>query len=146
MKNLKCKHEVWNKRTVVSMPVAQLWASVPVAPLFNGKPFYEPVKHDIQTNGLNFPILVVKATFAELTKMKVKHKRHLLELPTGYNPTDIIYVVWGGSNRLAIARELNYTHVDCVIYEHDFAAAWRDQSLQRDPYKELYKSNRSILR
>lgn len=140
-RSLKCKYTEWNNKPVVSLPVNSLWASVPVAITFQHRPFYEPVKQDIIANGLHFPILVVEAPFSELQIQKRKHSRHMNELPTGYQPHDVIRVVWGGSNRLAIAKELQYEFVDCVLYR-SFQDAWADQALQRNPYKQLYTGKR----
>lgn len=138
---LKCQYTEWNKRPVVSFPIDALWASVPIAITFQRRPFYDPVKLDIMQNGMHFPIIVVSTHFSELQKQKNIHKKNMNELPEGYMPEDNILVVWGGSNRIAIAKELNFTHIDCVVYEN-FQHAWRDQELQRSPYRHLYTGKR----
>jgi len=137
---LKCQYtDTWNNRQIVQLPVDKLWASVPVAINYRGVPFYHNVKQDISANGLKFPLLVVECTFSQLKAQKEKYKKRILDLPTGYKDTDTVYVIWGGSNRLSIAKELQYTHVDCVLYPNgDFARAFADQALQRNPYNHLY--------
>jgi hypothetical protein len=63
-------------------------------------------------------------------------------LPSGYKSQDQIYVVWGGSNRLVVAKELGYDKVDCVIIpDGDFKCAWGLQPLHRKDYTELYKKH-----
>lgn len=139
-KILKCAFTEWNNKQVISMPLDRLWISVPIAHKLRGQPFFEPLKEDIITNGLHFPILVVECTYADLKKQKNKHKQAILDLPEGHQDTDIFYVVWGGSNRTAAAKELGYSHVDCVIYPNgNFDAAFRDQALHRQPYMQLYQ-------
>lgn len=140
---LKCKFkDNWNKKPIVVMELDKLWASVPVAPLWNGRPFYNVVKEDIATNGMQFPILVVKSTYSNLVKQRQRHKKGMLDVPPNQEPNDIMYVVWGGSNRISIAKELGYTHIECVIYDGTYHEAFADQALQRTPYQKLY--NRSL--
>jgi hypothetical protein len=139
-KILKCAFpSVWNQRPVVTLPINDLWASVPIAYKLRGKDFFKCLKEDIEQKGMHFPLLVVEATFSQLQAQKKKYKQSILELPTGYQPNQKIYVIWGGSNRVAAAKELGYTHIDCVLYpDGAFDAAWRDQGIQRDPFKHLY--------
>ena len=139
-KILKCAFVgTWNQRPIITMLVSSLWASVPAAEKLRGKDFYAPLKKDIEEKGMHFPLLVVEATFGQLTQQKAKHGKSILDLPTGLAVDDKVYVIWGGSNRYVVAKDLEYTHVDCVIYENgDFAAAWRDQAIQREPFKYLY--------
>lgn len=141
---LKCSfEESWNNKPIVYCAIKELWASVPVAPQFRGKPFYDRVKDDIVKNGLHFPILVVDTTFKELEQQKIRHKKAMNDLPTGYNPDDRILVVWGGSNRLAIAHELGYTHIAAVMYTN-FDEAFRDQNLHRAPFQTFYTGGRPL--
>lgn len=140
MKTLKCSYEQeWNMMPIIELAINQLWASVPIAPEFKGKEFYEPIKEDITQNGLHFPLLVVRAKFWQLIDVWARNKDEMNPLPVGYNNNDPILVVWGGSNRLAIARELGYDNIDCVVFENgDFQKAWASQTLHRNPYDHFY--------
>lgn len=144
MNNLKCKYHgsTWNDANVVSLPVKDLWASVPKADRHKGKAFYTPVMKDIKENGLCFPLLVVEATHKQLMAEKKRYKDAILDLPFDENDTDLeekIYVVWGGSNRVRIAEELGYDHVDCVILINgQFDKARGMQRLHRKPYQKKF--------
>tara|TARA_R110002167_G_scaffold254756_2_gene460948 strand:+ start:296 stop:730 length:435 start_codon:yes stop_codon:yes gene_type:complete len=143
MKVLKSKYHgsQWDKKDVVILPVNELWASVPKAEHYKGKDFYGPVMEDIKENGLQFPLLIVDATRAQVLEQKEKHKDKLVDLPFE-SDSDLTlrqYVVWGGSNRIRIAEELGYTHIDCVVYANgDFATPHHKQGLHRTPYKKKF--------
>lgn len=144
MKTLKSKYHglVWNGMKVVSLKVSDLWASVPIAKTHRNKEFYEPIKKDIQENGLHFPLLVVDATRAQLVEQKNKYPKQLCELPFDKDKDFLTvrqYTVWGGSNRWNIAKELGYKKVDCVIIpDGDFRRARNLQALHRKPYEGKY--------
>lgn len=142
MKILKCAFSSsWHSKPIVVLPISDLWASVPIAQKLRGKEFFGPLKEDIQQQGLHFPLLVVEATFSQLQKQKAKYKQSIRDLPEGYTPDQKIYVIWGGSNRVVAATELGYTHIDCVLYpDGAFDNAWRDQAIQRNPFKQLYST------
>lgn len=127
----------WDGKEVVVLPIKDLWASVPIALKLKNRDFYEPLKEDIEKNGLHFPLLVVSSSEAQLREQKEKYKNKLLPLPKIEN--DHIYVIWGGSNRIKVAQELKYTHIDCVVFENGaFSEAHKKQKLHRKPYKNLY--------
>jgi len=127
----------WNGIEVVPLLVKHIWQSVPIALTHQGKDFYPKIKADIEANGLKFPLLVVKCTYEELLKQKKRWKDKILDLPA---EDDFYgYVVWGGSNRYAIAKELNYDYVDCVLYDN-FEEAHKTQKVQRKPYVGKYYS------
>lgn len=125
----------WRDIEVVPIAVNLIWQSVPVAQVHRGKEFYPKIKADIQENGLKFPLLVVRCTYDELLKQKEKWKDKILPIPTEEDFYG--YVVWGGSNRHAIAKELEYDYVDCVLYD-TFEEAHKTQKIQREPYKDKY--------
>ena len=132
----------WNDKEVITLPIDELWASVPKADKHKGKAFYQPVLEDIKENGLHFPLLIVEATHKQLIAEKVRYKHKMVELPFNAKNTDLdkkIYVVWGGSNRVRIAKELGYEYVDCVLYsDGSFDEARSHQKLHREPYKGKY--------
>jgi hypothetical protein len=141
MKNLKSQYhnDKWNGYEVVQLPIKDLFQSVPAAAKVRGKEFYKPLKEDIAKNGLRFPIMVVHSTRGELIKQKERYKDKMCELPFWLTDDKFIklYTVWGGSNRLSIARELGYDTIDCVVIE-DFNKARNMQALHRKPYQGKY--------
>ena len=96
---------------------------------------------DIMQNGLTFPLLVVDATREQIIKQKETYKDRLCYLPFYKNSYLTLqqYVIWGGSNRVRIAEELGYTHIDCVIFPNgDFATPHSKQGLHRKPYQKKF--------
>ena len=124
------------------MPIVDLWGSVPIVEVLYDKPFKKNLKNDIEKNGLVNPLLAVNVTKSELVKRKEKHKTNLNDLPFDPDTTDLsetMYVVWGGTQRLNIAKELEYTHIDCAMIP-TLDLAQKLQSEMRRDYKQLLYS------
>jgi len=143
MNILKSKYHKsqWDNKDVVVLPINELWPSVRKAEKYRNKDFYGPVMEDIKQNGLNFPLLTVHATRQQIIEQKDIHGDKLCKLPFSVDSDMTIrhYVVWGGSNRVRIAEELGYTHIDCVVYLNgDFKTPHNKQRLHRDPYKKQF--------
>ena len=121
------------------LDVNKVWASVPKAERHQGKDFYKPILEDIRKNGMMNPILVVRATKDELKGQKAKWGKNLCELPFwfGDEKEGMIDVVWGGSNRLYIARELGYTHIEAAMIP-TFAEARLLQKCHRHTHPQYY--------
>lgn len=127
--------ERWNDLWVVTLPIDELWQSVPKAVTHKGKSFYPEIIKDIQKNGLRFPILVVDAPKSALIEQKQRFKTKMNELPF-WQSGDLdahFKTVWGGSNRYSAAKELGYTHIDCVVLDN-YESARSMQRLHRAPY------------
>ncbi|MBN2164497.1 MAG: tetratricopeptide repeat protein [Pontiellaceae bacterium] len=131
----------WISYPTVVLPIKELWASVPRADTHKGKPFYSRLAKDIAENGLHYPLLVVHATRRELIERKNICTDELCELPFDETKTGELnkrlYVIWGGSNRVRVAEELGFTHVDCVVIE-SFDKAYSLQRDHRKPYTQKY--------
>ena len=136
------KLEPWatgKKYPIEQLHVNDIWASVPVAIKHQGIEFYEPIKASILKNGMHYPIMVVKATRREILDQKAIWGDKILDPPfwMAEDMNVIQPVVWGGSNRLYIARELGYTHIDCAIMP-SFNEAHRLQKTMREPFAQHY--------
>lgn len=125
---------------IAQLSVDNLWASVPQAHQLHGKEFYRPLLEDIQKNGLHFPLLCVYATYKDLREQKKRFGDKMLDLPFWANEPDDkqMHVIWGGSQRLRVAQDLGYTHVDCVMIP-TLDEARGLQRYMRKPYNHLYK-------
>ena len=126
---------------VVELPLDLCFITVPIAlPNID----YPAVVKDITDNGLHFPVQIVHCTANELRLQKQRYKTHMVEIPKGYADSDEIYAVWGGSNRVDIARKAGYNSIDCVVYAMDlkdkFGVARKAQEIQRRPFANLYKT------
>ena len=133
---------------VVPLPIDELWGSVPVIQELYNKPFRQTLKDDIEENGLVNPLLVVSATFKELKEKKIKHGDALNELPFDVNNPELdaekMYVVWGGSQRLDVAKELGYTHIDCALIPTLDEAYSLQSEMRKDYTQTLYLKGRKI--
>ena len=134
-----------NRYRLEVLPINKLWASVPIAKVHNGVQFYDKLYEDIKKNGLINPLLTVTATYRELMIQKAIWKDRILPLPfktRGENWQDLnksIYVIWGGSNRVVVAKQLGYTHIECAMML-GFKHARSHQQVHRERWNGiLYK-------
>ena len=90
---------------------------------------------------MRFPIMVYHATRWELIEQKKIWANRIEPLPfyeTDYdNHHRKIYVIWGGSNRWHVAKELGYTHIDSAIMPSS-DKAYGLQKCFRMPFANLY--------
>lgn len=143
-KVLKCKFENhWNHFPIIELAIVDIWQSVPavdVLPTIN-KPFKKNLIDDIRRDGMHFPIMVVKSSHKELLEAKAKWGEKLNVLPFWHNDRNpqskYQWGVWGGSQRLDVAKTLEYTHIDCAVIP-SIAKAIDLQKLMRKPFKERY--------
>ncbi len=127
------------KYPLIVLDVNDIWVSVPKAEVHQGKVFYKPLKEDIAKNGLHNPVLTVHCTRDELKGQKAKWGKHINELPfwLAEDMSEKVYVAWGGSNRVLIARELGYTHIECTIIP-TFIEARNLQKTHRHTHPQYY--------
>jgi len=141
-KILKCEYPTeWKFFEVRELPVDDIWQSVPIAEKVNGQEFYSRVKEDIQREGMHFPIMCVHSTYKKLEEAKDRWGNKINELPFWHNALGkhkkMVWSVWGGSNRLAIAKDLGYTHIDAAIIP-TIKQAISLQKHMRKPYDSRY--------
>ena len=143
-KVLKCKFKNhWNNYEIIELAIDDIWQSVPsvdVIPKVN-KPFKKNLIDDIQRDGMHFPILVVKTSHKDLLEAKEKYGDKLNVLPFWHNDknpeTKYQWSVWGGSQRLDVAKILKYTHIDCAVIP-SIAESISIQSKMRQPFLKRY--------
>ena len=111
--------KLWDKYPVKALPIKDIYISCPKTMKLRGKPFFENLKEDISRDGLHFPILVADPTRSELRQKKKRYKARMAPLPEWNDGVDENtirhWTVWGGSQRIRVAIELEYTHIDCAI-------------------------------
>jgi len=111
----------WREYPLITLPVDEIWQSVPSVETLRGMPFKDSLKKDILENGMKFPIMVVHTSYKDLQEAKRRYRKKICELPSDKfwgteDPNDTkIWSVWGGSQRLTFAREEGYTHIHCAI-------------------------------
>lgn len=116
---------------VRSMPIDELYSPVRSVPSFVNE-----IKESIDLDGLINPVIVVRKPrediLADWARVQID------PIPPDFPDTPVVNVVWGGTNRLHAARELGYTHVDCVLMP-DFALAFKVQASHRNSYVDARK-------
>lgn len=132
----------WEGFEIREVALNELWASVPIAITLRGKPFYESVKADIARDGLHFPVMGVYTKLETLEHAKVKWGDKISPLPFWHNALGKnkkwMWSVWGGSNRVEIARDLGYTHIDVAVIP-SIGQAISLQKHMRKPFDKYYK-------
>lgn len=111
----------WRGYPLITLPVGDIWQSVPSVEELRGMPFKASLKKDILENGMKYPILVVHVSYKDLLEAKRRYRKKICELPSdkfwgSENPNDSkIWSVWGGSQRLTFAKEEGYSHIHCAV-------------------------------
>ena len=111
----------WRGYPLITLPVDDIWQSVPSVEELRGMPFKASLKKDILENGMKYPILVVHVSYKDLLEAKRRYRKKICELPSdkfwgSENPNDSkIWSVWGGSQRLTFAKEEGYSHIHCAV-------------------------------
>ena len=77
--------------------------------------FMDKVEKSIAEFGLQNPIVVVPITIQRWRDLK-QYNPDILPAPEGH-PQDIVFQVRCGNNRVRVARELGFTHIDCIVVE-----------------------------
>ncbi len=146
-KTLKCKFEKhWNHFDIKELKIDAIWPSLSpldTLPTIN-KPFKKNLINDIQKDGMYFPIMVVRSSHKELLEAKEKWRNKINTLPFWHNDRNpqskYQYGVWGGSQRLHVAKILGYTHIDAAILP-SIAKAINLQKEMRKPFESRYYEN-----
>lgn len=141
-KILKCTFkDTWEGYSIRTLPIDEIWRSVPVVTHFGDKPFRQRLISDIHRDGMHFPIMCVYTSHAALIKAKEKWAHKLEELPFWHNELNthkkFQWSVWGGSQRLDIARHLGFTHIHAAELP-SIAKAISLQKMMRKPFLKRY--------
>jgi hypothetical protein len=133
--------KLWNKYPVRVFPIRDIFISVPKTETLRGKPFYKFLLEDIERDGLHFPLLVSNPTRTELRKKKKQYKNKMCDVPEWTDGLDENmqrqWTVWGGSQRIRVAKDLGYTHIDCAIIP-TLDEARTLQGKMRAPFTQRY--------
>jgi hypothetical protein len=133
--------KLWNKYPVKVFPIRDIFISVPKTETLRGKPFYKFLLEDIERDGLHFPLLVSNPTRTELRKKKKQYNNKMCDVPEWTDGLDENmqrqWTVWGGSQRIRVAIDLGYTHIDCAIIP-TLDEARTLQGKMRAPFQKRY--------
>lgn len=117
--HLNCRYTTWNNLDVVEYKLEELWTLFPPMEQVEGEDFFEPLKKDIKTNGLNNPIVVVPITKALTERWEGRMAKWLRDNPINWNEDEVQLTVFTGNNRYEAAKQLGYSSIDCVVMKTD---------------------------
>ena len=113
-----------NTFEVRSMALNELHCPVRDVPVFA-----DEIAKSITASGLANPVIVVRGPREVLAAEARARGSYADTLPQDH----VVNCVCGGTNRVTAARQLGYTHIDCVLVP-TFTLAMKLQALQRDSY------------
>ena len=107
------------------MAISELHRPVSDVPVFA-----DEISKSIEQEGLANPVIVVRGPREDLVmqyeRIGSSGGRLLPNKP-------VLNCVYGGTNRVTAAKQLGYTHIDCILLP-TFALGMRLQTLQRESY------------
>ena len=120
MEYLTSPFDYWEGYSVKPLPIQLIVQVCPVDPLFA-----ERVKKAIEKDGLMLPLVTADLSLRRL-KQWYRHTKGSDMMPPRTYPKNMerAVAVFGGNTRLVVARELHYTHIDCVILN------WRNEKIK----------------
>ena len=130
----------WEGYPVKSLPIHTL---VQVCPILSAT-IIGWVKESIQQQGLTHPLLCTNIATKRLiewyTTYSMKHNKENMCSPNTYPKTDRCIAVFGGNTRLVIAKELGYTHIDCIVLN------WKNDEVKGKRIDYMYELQRKQRR
>jgi len=113
-----------NAFEVRCMPISKLHRPVSDVPVF-----VDEVANSIEQDGLANPVIVVRGPREDIVLQYDQ-----AGMPSDRLPNEpVLNCVYGGTNRVSAAKQLGYTHIDCILLP-TFVLGARLQTLQRDSY------------
>ena len=133
--------DYWEGYPVKSLSIDTIVQVCPTTTLFT-----QQVRERIEQEGLALPLLCADLALESLIEWyKVSEGRGMLS-PDTYPKTDRCIAVFGGNTRLVMAKELGYTHIDCIVLDWKnekiegkiMEYMWDLQRKQRKEFPEMY--------
>ena len=91
--------------------------------------FAEEVRASIEASGLQNPVIVIRLPREDFISFFASIDYNAEWLPD----KPVLNIVCGGANRVFAAKEMGYTHIDCVLIPDPYLAQ-RVQAIQRGSY------------
>ena len=106
--------------------------------------FKNKLTNSLKTKGMQFPIIVVKASYKTLSDWmyaklneSISGKISMTKFPftkqESQSTQKFLWSVWGGSQRVYAAKKLGYTHIDGIILP-TIESTFEQQEKMRKPY------------
>ena len=150
MEYLTSPFDYWEGYPVKSLPIQSIVQICPTTTLFT-----QQVKKRLAQEGLALPLLCVDLALERLTEWYKETEGGNMLSPESYPKNrERAVAVFGGNTRLVAAKELGYTHIDCIIldWKNDrilgerIEYMWDLQKKQQREFPEMYPDETKELR
>ncbi len=141
--------DYWEGYPVKPLPIQSIVQICPTTTLFT-----QQVKKRLAQEGLALPLLCVDLALERLTEWYKETEGGNMLSPESYPPKnrERAVAVFGGNTRLVAAKELGYTHIDCIIldWKNDkikgerMEYMWDLQKKQRREFPEMYPDEKDL--
>ena len=146
----------WEGYIIQLLPIEKLIQVCPTKDNFRAK-----VREQIEKNGMKLPLLTVDIATKRLRQwyrntkgigmLPPPKRRSAYSSPTNDNRG---IAVFGGNTRLVVAKELHYTHIDCIVLDwwsedknikgERMEYMWSLQKNQRKKFPEMYPHEKEL--
>ena len=142
MEYLTSPLDYWESCPIKSLPIQSIVQTCPTTTLFT-----QQVKKRLAQEGLALPLLCVDLALERLTELYEETTKGNMLSPESYPKNkERVVAVFGGNTRLVAAKELGYTHIDCIIldWKNDrilgerIEYMWDLQKKQQREFPEMY--------
>ena len=150
MEYLTSPFDYWEGYPVKPLPIQSIVQICPTTTLFT-----QQVKKRLAQEGLALPLLCVDLALERLIELYEETDEGNMLSPESYPKNkERAVAVFGGNTRLVAAKELGYTHVDCIIlnWKNDkikgerMEYMWDLQKKQRREFPEMYPDEMKDLK
>jgi hypothetical protein len=117
-KKLTCGLNEWEGYQIVSVLINDL---IPVCPIHEN--FLVKVEESIASEGLKLPLLCANVSLDKLINLNLEVNSYGMCDISEYPNQETGIALFGGNNRLEAAKRLDFTHIDCVIFD------WRNENI-----------------
>ena len=151
MEYLTSPFDYWEGYPVKFLPIQSIVQTCPTTTLFT-----QQVKNRLAQEGLALPLLCVDLALERLIEWYKETEGGNMLSPETYPPRnrERAVAVFGGNTRLVAAKELGYTHIDCIVlnWNNDkikgerMEYMWDLQKKQRREFPEMYPDETKDLK
>ena len=148
MEYLTSPLDYWESCPIKSLPIQSIVQTCPTTTLFT-----QQVKKRLAQEGLALPLLCVDLALDRLIEWYKETEGGNMLSPESYPKNrERAVAVFGGNTRLVAAKELGYTHVDCIVlnWKNDkikgerMEYMWDLQKKQRREFPEMYPDEKDL--
>ena len=148
MEYLTSPLDYWESCPIKSLPIQSIVQTCPTTTSFT-----QQVKKRLAQEGLALPLLCADLALERLIELYEETDEGNMLSPESYPKNrERCIAVFGGNTRLVAAKELGYTHVDCIIlnWKNDkikgerMEYMWDLQKKQRREFPEMYPDEKDL--